>query len=144
MFKYVFYGISGLLSGWLLRDIIFFSIKNINSTNGILLNKFICKKDDFFENIFEELRYRFDPLELKKGFNNYNIYIKENDYFLETLYIENWNNIKNMNEYVYSEENKKNLHYLKNLNIFFSPSLFVLLKHYNGNDIPNYLKKYME
>ncbi|CRG93842.1 conserved Plasmodium protein, unknown function [Plasmodium gallinaceum] len=144
MFKYVIFGASGLLSGWILRDIFFFSINNISSTNGILLNKFVCEKEGFFKNIFNELRYCFDPLELKKGFNNYNIYIKENNYFIETLYIEKWNNIKDMNEYINSEENKKNLHYLKNLNIFFCPSLFVLLKHYSGNDIPSYLKRYFE
>ncbi|GAW81765.1 hypothetical protein, conserved [Plasmodium gonderi] len=143
MNKYILYGLSGSLSGWVLRDLVICFSNTLNLSNGLLLNKFVCSKDDFLKSIFNELKYCFDSLELKNGFNNYHIYSKENDYFVETLYIEKWNNIKHMNDYIYSEENKKKLHYLKKMNIFFSPSLFVLLKQYPGNDTPTYLKSYL-
>ncbi|VWU50112.1 conserved protein, unknown function [Hepatocystis sp. ex Piliocolobus tephrosceles] len=141
MLKYVIYGISGSISGWVLRDVVVCFVNNLNCTNGMLLNKFVCSKDDFFKNIFNELKYCFDPLEMKNGFNNFHIYTKQSDYFMETLYIENWNNISDMNKYIYSHENKKKLNYLKNMNIYFSPILFVLLKRYSITDTPNYLKK---
>ncbi|CDU18956.1 hypothetical protein YYC_01859 [Plasmodium yoelii 17X] len=141
MLKYILFGISGSMSGWFLRDTIVCLVNNINSTNGVLLNKFISSKDDFYKNTLNELKYCFDPIELKNGFNNYNIYIKENEYFVETLYMENWTDMNKMNEYIYSEEYKQKLNYLKNMNIFFSPSLFVLLKRYDGYYIPPFLKK---
>ncbi|SBT79661.1 conserved Plasmodium protein, unknown function [Plasmodium malariae] len=142
MFRYVIFGISGSVSGWVLRDIVICLVNNVNSTNGILLNKFICSKDDYVKNTSNELKYCFDQLELSKGFNNYNIYLKEKNYFVETLYIEKWNNIKNLSEHMHSEKNKEKLHYLQKMNIHFSPSLFVLLKQYNGIDTPEYLKNY--
>ncbi|EUD68579.1 hypothetical protein C922_00978 [Plasmodium inui San Antonio 1] len=143
-YKHILYGLSGALSGWVLRDLVICLSSNLSLSNGMLINKFICSKDDFVKNILHELKYCFDSLELKKGFNDYHIYTKENDHFVETLYIENWNNTNNMNEHLYSEDSKKSLHYLKKINILFSPSLFVLLRQYPGRHTPAYLKSYFE
>ncbi|CDO63450.1 conserved Plasmodium protein, unknown function [Plasmodium reichenowi] len=144
MLKYIFLGIGGSVSGWMFRDVIVQLAKNINSENALLINKFVCSKDDFYTSIFSDLKYCFDSLELKPGFNNYNIYLKEDDYFLETLYMEKWTSVHNMNEYINSDENKKKLYDLKNKNIFFSPTLFVLLKKYSGSSTPEYLKVFQD
>ncbi|SBS85207.1 conserved Plasmodium protein, unknown function [Plasmodium ovale] len=140
MFKYFIYGLGGSISGWFLRDVVVCMVSNINTTNGILINKFICTKDEFSKSTLNIMKTCFDPLELRKGFNSYHVYLKENNYFVETLYIESWNNIKSMYEYMHSQDNKLNMHHMKNYNIFFSPSLFVLMKRYAGHDSPSYLK----
>lgn len=143
-YRHILYGLSGALSGWVLRDLVTCLSSNLSLPNGMLLNKFICSKDDFAKNILNELKYCFDPLETKKGFSDYHIYTKENEHFVETLYLEKWNNTNNMNEHLYSEDSKKNLHYLKEMNILLSPSLFVLLRQYRGRDTPAYLRSYFE
>lgn len=141
MYKYSFLGCSGAISGWLFRDFLCFSFYNIEEPNGILFNRFICNKD-FFHDILSEMTKCFNPKELIKGFTSFNIYSKEEKDFVEIMYMEKWNNIKKMNEYLNGEEHRKNMYVLKQKNIFFAPSIYVLFKKFYGTSQPEYLKSF--
>lgn len=142
MNKYVVYAITGTMSGWFLRDILFFSLDNMNTPNAMLMNKFICSKDDFKKYIFNELKSNFNPKEMLTGFNNFHIYIREDEYFLESLYLEQWNNTHLMHTHVHSETQRNSIHNLKKINVMFTPTVHVLLKQLHGNQFPNYLKHF--
>lgn len=141
MYRYSFFGVSGAISGWLFRDFLCFSLYNIEEPNGILFNRFICNKD-FFQDILSEMTKCFNPKEIIKGFTSFNIYSKEDNNFTEIMYMETWNSVKKMNEHLNGEEHRKNMYFLKQRNIYFAPSIYVLLKQFYGENQPGYLKRF--